>query len=161
MAREESDAMTAVMRFLHFAALAIGVGGLFYNTYVLIPEAIRPSGGDPLRVRAGVLGRFRYFAWASIGLFLLSGLWLIMERASVLFNFRLGYAHAMWTKIILALGLFAHVLILTLRVNPAIAAAIERRDPGLDRLVERSRRLHRTAIILAVLVLALVSWAAA
>lgn len=155
------QAITALMRFLHFAALAIGVGGLFYNTYVLIPEAIRPSGADPLRVRASVLGRFKSFAWTSIGLFLLSGLWLIMIRADILFDFRAGYAHAMWTKIVLALGLFAHILILTLRVNPAIARAAERRDPDLDRLVERSRKLHRTAVTLAVLTLALVAYAAA
>jgi uncharacterized membrane protein len=104
--------MSTFMQWVHVSAAVIGVGGMGFVLFLLLPGA-RPLPEDQRRLLLkNILGRFRWVSWAVILLLLGSGL----------YNVRAYYWEVAWgrawqflaLKIFLAFCVFAAVLLLTL-----------------------------------------------
>lgn len=104
--------MSTFMQWLHLSAAVVGVGGIAFLLFLLLPSArtLSPDQRDALMKK--VLGRFRWVSWSVIFLLLGSGLYNLRE-----FYWELAWGRAwkvLTVKIILALGVFAISLLLTL-----------------------------------------------
>lgn len=104
--------MSTFMQWVHVSAAVVGVGGMAFVLFLLLPGA-RVLAEDQRRLLLrNILGRFRWISWAVILLLLGSGL----------YNVRAFYWEVAWgrawrfltLKIALAFGVFAAVLLITL-----------------------------------------------
>jgi uncharacterized membrane protein len=104
--------MSTFMQWVHVSAAVVGVGGMAFVLFLLLPGA-RPLPAEQRRLLlSNVMGRFRWVSWAVILLLVGSGL----------YNVRAYYWEVAWgrawqflsVKIFLALGVFVIVLLLTL-----------------------------------------------
>ena len=120
--------MSTVMQWIHLAAAVVGVGGIAFLVFLLIPSArvLLPEQRDLLLKK--VLRRFRLVSWTVIVLLTASGLY--NERA---YYWELAWGRAwllLTVKIVLALLVFAVSLSLTLPLN-VLARVRERREQWL------------------------------
>jgi uncharacterized membrane protein len=104
--------MSAFMQWVHVSAAVIGVGGMGFLLFLLLPGT-RVLAEDQRRLLLkNITGRFRWVSWAVILLLIGSGL----------YNVRAFYWEVAWgrawrllaLKIVLAFGVFAAVLLVTL-----------------------------------------------
>jgi uncharacterized membrane protein len=131
--------MSTVMQWIHLSAAVVGVGGVAFMAFLLIPA----SRLLPAETREGFLkriqGRFRWVSWSVI----------LLLTGSGLYNIRAYYWELAWgrmwglltAKIILALLVFALSLALTLPL------------PFLSRFRERREQWLATAFALAMVVI--------
>jgi uncharacterized membrane protein len=120
--------MTTFMQWIHLSAAVIGVGGIGFLLFLLIPSArvLAPEQRDALLKR--IQGRFRWVSWSVI----------VLLAGSGLYNVRAYYWELAWgrawfwltTKIFLALLVFAVSLALTLPL-PFLARFREQRERWL------------------------------
>jgi uncharacterized membrane protein len=103
--------MAAFAQWVHVSSAVIGVGGMGFMLFILLPSVGVLNHGQRDLLLKLVLGRFRWVAWTVILLLLASGL----------YNVRLVWLvpwGLYWTfltiKIVLALSVFAIVLCLTI-----------------------------------------------
>ncbi|MTI81920.1 MAG: hypothetical protein FH758_13800 [Firmicutes bacterium] len=68
-----------LMDFLHSIAVVTWIGGMIFMMLVLTP-AVGGKGVPPQFLRLMGIQRFKYFAWASIGMLLVSGLYKLGPR---------------------------------------------------------------------------------
>jgi uncharacterized membrane protein len=104
--------MPTLVQWIHVTAAVIGVGGIAFLSFVLLPSlrVLAPEERDQM-MRA-VAGRFRWVSWSVIALLIVSGL----------YNVRQYYWEVAWgrswlfltTKIVLAFVVFAISLALSL-----------------------------------------------
>ncbi len=104
--------MPTFVQWVHLSAAVIGVGGIAFLHFVLLPssEILSPEQRD--LIFKVVLGRFRWVSWSVIALLLLSGLYNVRE-----FYWEMAWGRAwlfLTIKITLALAMFAVSLCLTL-----------------------------------------------
>jgi uncharacterized membrane protein len=121
--------MATFMQWIHLGAAVMGVGGIAFLLFLLIPSArvLSPQERDAFLKK--VLGRFRWVAWSVILLLVASGL----------YNVRAYYWELAWgrawlllsIKIFLAFLVFAVSLTLTLPL-PFLARFRERRERWLS-----------------------------
>lgn len=71
--------MTSIMNLLHYVGIVTWIGGMIFMMLVLTP-AVGGKGVPPQFLRLMGLDRFRYFAWGSIVLLLMSGLYRLLPR---------------------------------------------------------------------------------
>jgi uncharacterized membrane protein len=121
--------MTTFMQWIHLSAAVIGVGGIGFLLFLLIPSAqvLMPEQRNALLKE--ILGRFRWVSWSVIVLLIGSGLYNV--RA---YYWELAWGRAwFWLtiKISLALLVFAVSLALTLPF-PFLARFRERRERWLS-----------------------------
>ena len=131
--------MSTVMQWIHLAAAVVGVGGIGFLVFLLIPSTrvLLPEHQDALMKK--VLRRFRLVSWSVIVLLIVSGL----------YNLRAYYWELAWgrawllltMKILLALLVFGVSLSLTLPF------------PLLAKLRKRREQLLITAFALAMVVI--------
>jgi len=131
--------MSTVMQWIHLAAAVVGVGGIGFLVFLLIPSTrvLLPEHRDALMKK--VLRRFRLVSWSVIVLLIVSGL----------YNLRAYYWELAWgrawllltMKIVLALLVFGVSLSLTLPF------------PLFAKLRERRVQLLTTAFALAMVVI--------
>ncbi len=131
--------MTTFMQWIHLSAAVIGVGGIAFLLFLLIPSArvLAPEQHDALLKR--VQGRFRWVSWSVI----------VLLTGSGLYNVRAYYWELAWgrawfwltIKISLALLVFAVSLALTLPL------------PFLARFREQRERWLSVALALAMIVI--------
>ena len=104
--------MSTFMQWVHLSAAVVGVGGMAFLLFLLLPGA-RPLGPDQRgALLKNVMGRFRWVSWSVIVLLVGSGL----------YNVRAYYWEVAWgrawkflsVKILLAILVFAISLLLTL-----------------------------------------------
>lgn len=104
--------MSTFMQWVHVSAAVVGVGGIAFLLFLLLPGS-RPLPPDQRAVLLkSVLGRFRWVSWAVIVLLVGSGL----------YNVRAFYREVAWgrawkfltVKILLAFAVFAISLLLTI-----------------------------------------------
>ena len=120
--------MSTVMQWIHLAAAVVGVGGIAFLVFLLIPSTrlLHPEQRELLMKK--VLRRFRLVSWSVIALLLISGLYNVR---AYYWELAWGRAWAFLTiKIILALLVFAVSLSLTLPL-PIFARFRERREQWL------------------------------
>ncbi len=68
-----------VMRWLHLVGAFTWLGGLIFVNLVLTP-AVQPKGIPPQFIRLMGMERFRYYAWGSIVIVFISGLYAALQR---------------------------------------------------------------------------------
>ena len=104
--------MPTVVQWIHVTAAVIGVGGMAFLLFVLMPAL----GGLDAEPRAAlvkrVMDRFRWVSWSAIFLLLVSGLYSVRQ-----YYWEMAWGKS-WTlltiKIVLALFVFVIALALTL-----------------------------------------------
>lgn len=104
--------MSTLFQWIHVAAAVIGVGGMAFMLFVLLPSSrvLSPDQRDPFL--KAVMGRFRWLSWSVILLLLSSGLYNIHLRA---WEAPWGpYWKWLTVKIVLAFFVFTISLLLTL-----------------------------------------------
>jgi uncharacterized membrane protein len=107
--------MFTFVQWIHVVAAVIGVGGMAFLLFVLLPSArvLGPEQRETLLKVA--LGRFRWVSWSVILVLLVSGLSSIRMRAwEVPWG---SYWKWLTIKIVLALFVFAISLMLTLPLS--------------------------------------------
>ena len=120
--------MSTFMQWIHLAAAVVGVGGIAFLLFLLIPSTrlLHPEQRELLMKK--VLRRFRLVNWSVIALLLVSGLYNVR---AYYWELAWGRAWALLTiKIVLALLVFAVSLSLTLPL-PIFARFRERREQWL------------------------------
>lgn len=121
--------MTALVQWIHILAAVVGVGGIVFVLFVLLPS-LRVLGDEqrPLLLKA-VMGRFRWASWGAMLLLLTSGLYNIHLRA---WEAPWGaYWKVLTLKIVLAFCVFTISLLLTLPI-PALEPFRARRQKWLS-----------------------------
>ena len=134
--------------WVHVASVVVWVGGLAYQTHVLLPAARR---GDP-RPFAEAARRARPVAWIAIGLVVLSGFYNVTQLGSLERVMATGAGLLLAAKfglVIVAVALaaqrdFAHV--------PILAAAVRDGGDAGDSL-RAVGRLDRAVLLLALVVI--------
>lgn len=103
--------MSVIAQWVHIVAAVIGVGGIAFLAFILLPSAgvVSPEQRDLLMKTA--LGRFRWVSWSVILLLIVSGLYNITLVWEVPWG---TYWKFLTLKILLALAVFAISLMLTL-----------------------------------------------
>jgi len=104
--------MSTLVQWMHVTAAVMGVGGMAFLLFVLIPSlgALEPAQRDLLTKQ--VMKRFRWLIWSAIIVLLVSGLYSIREYY---WEVAWGKSWALLTvKIVLALLVFEVALALTL-----------------------------------------------
>ncbi|MGD0006999.1 MAG: CopD family protein [Terriglobia bacterium] len=104
--------MSTLVQWLHVTAVVIGVGGMAFLLFILMPSlgALDPEHRDLLAKQ--VMDRFRWIVWSAIIVLLVSGLYSIRQYY---WEAAWGKSWALLTvKIVLALFVFVISLALTL-----------------------------------------------
>ena len=104
--------MATLVQWIHVTAAVLGVGGMAFLLFILIPAlgALPPEHRDAFAKR--VMKRFRWMIWPAIVVLLLSGLYSIRQYY---WEVAWGKSWALLTvKIVLALFTFLIALALTL-----------------------------------------------
>jgi len=104
--------MSTLVQWLHVTAVVIGVGGMAFLLFILMPSlgALDPEHRDLLAKQ--VMDRFRWIVWSAIIVLLVSGLYSIRQYY---WGAAWGKSWALLTvKIVLALFVFVISLALTL-----------------------------------------------
>jgi uncharacterized membrane protein len=104
--------MATFVQWVHVTAAVIGIGGIGFLLFILMPSAGALSPEERDALASSVLGRFRWVSWSVILLLLASGF----------YNVRQYYWELAWgkswlfltIKIVLAFVVFAIALALTL-----------------------------------------------
>jgi uncharacterized membrane protein len=104
--------MSTLVQWMHVTAAVIGVGGMAFLLFILMPSlgALDPEHRD--RLTKQVMDRFRWIIWSAIIVLLVSGLYSIRQYY---WEMARGKFWALLTvKIVLALFVFVVALALTL-----------------------------------------------
>jgi len=104
--------MTTFVQWVHLMGAVLGVGGLGYLLFILMPALGGLNQDARAALSTTVARRFRWVSWSAIVALLLSGIYNVREYY---WEVAWGRSWALLTvKIILALVLFGIVLTLTL-----------------------------------------------
>lgn len=106
-------------QFLHILGFTVWVGGMFFAYMALRPiAASRLEGENRLRLWEGVLEKFIFWVWLSIGSILFSGLYMMAQIGRPPL-----YVTVMFVTGIAMMGIFAHVFFAPYkRLRKAVAA---------------------------------------
>ena len=66
--------------WLHILAAAVWTGGLIYTAAVVVPFALSHQGEERQRILRGLAGRFRWIAWGSIVVSIVTGIGNLVFR---------------------------------------------------------------------------------
>lgn len=120
--------LDTLMQWLHLGAVIIGVGGVAFARFVLIPAAaaLPPEQRAPFMARIGA--RFNPILWAAIGVILVSGLYNMVSSLQAGVDAR--YQAVLGVKVLLALVLFTVAFLITLPL-PGLAGMQKQRPRWL------------------------------
>lgn len=120
--------LDTLMQWLHLGGVIIGVGGVAFARFVLIPTAaaLPPEQRAPFMARIGA--RFNPILWTAIGVILVSGLYNMLSSLQAGVDAR--YQAVLGLKVLLALVLFAIAFLITLPF-PALAGMQKQRPRWL------------------------------
>lgn len=99
-------AVSVLSRWLHVGTAIVLLGGSVYLRYVLMPAAADLPEAEHQRLQQRLMGRWRKFVMAGIGLLLLSGGYNYLAVAIPTHKGQGGYHAFLGTKILLALVVF-------------------------------------------------------
>lgn len=101
------DALSLIFRWLHIGPAIVLVGGTAFMLFVLLPAAKELSEAEHLKLRAGVLKRWKRFVHGGIALFLISGFYNYIAVQAPLHRGDGVYHMLMGIKMLMAMGVFA------------------------------------------------------
>jgi uncharacterized membrane protein len=131
--------MATLMQWIHVSAAVIGVGGIAFLLFLLIPSARTLSPDQRAALMKSVQGKFRWLSWSVIFLLTASGLYNVRQYY---WELAWGRAWAFLTvKIVLAVAVFAVALLLTVPL------------PVFDKFRARRERWLTVAFALAMIVI--------
>lgn len=107
-------------RWAHVGTAIVLLGGAVFSRFVLLPSAVELSEPEHEKLRAGVLGRWKWFVHIGIALLLASGIYNFVNgfeghKGQKLWHSLIG------TKILLAIGIFYLAEALVGRSSAAVA----------------------------------------
>lgn len=103
------DVINVLSRWIHVGTAIVLLGGLAFQRFVLLPSAAELPDAEHDKLRTAVLGRWKKFVHAGIGLLLLTGFYNYLAAptpANPPVSWKL-YHPLVGTKILVALVLFA------------------------------------------------------
>jgi len=103
------DVINVLSRWIHVGTAIVLLGGLAFQRFVLLPSAAELPEAEHDKLRTAVLGRWKKFVHAGIGLLLLTGFYNYLAAptpANPPVSWKL-YHPLVGTKILVALVLFA------------------------------------------------------
>jgi uncharacterized membrane protein len=103
--------MSVIAQWVHITAAVIGVGGIAFLAFILLPSAGAVTAEQRDALMKAALGRFRWVSWSVILLLIVSGLYNVTLVWEVPWG---TYWKFLTLKILLALAVFAISLMLTL-----------------------------------------------
>ena len=113
--------VASVMAWLHIMAVVLAVGGTVFVVYFVRPQAMAvlepPQAGQ---LMGAIAMRARWMAWAALGVFVVTGLYLAVELRGITTVdalFDTSFGRTLFVKSLLALVLFAGVLAGTLPLS--------------------------------------------
>lgn len=114
------------MRWLHFVAAFTWVGGLIFVNLVLTP-VVQPKGIPPPFVRLMGMERFRWFAWGSIIIIIITGFYNILVVKPIFEGLvSESYRAILITKLLA----FLVMIIVTAATSMYLKAKITKAPPG-------------------------------
>ncbi len=119
-------ALDVIVNWAHMAAGFTWVGGIIFVNIVLTP-AVQPKGLPPEFVRIMGMERFRYVAWASIGVLLTSGVYNVvrgMARAAGPAN------EAFVTAFLIKMAVVAAMIAITVVNSVVLRRRLVNAEPG-------------------------------
>jgi len=126
---------------LHVLAATVWVGGMFFAFVCMRPAAAELEPAARLQLWSGTLTRFFRWVWASAGVLLVTGLWMVL---TVLGGFGAAglHVHLMLALGVLMMLLAAHVYFAPLkRLRHAVAAG---------HWTDAGKRLHQIRLFIAI-----------
>ncbi|HEU5393403.1 MAG TPA: CopD family protein [Candidatus Methylomirabilis sp.] len=120
--------LDTLMQWLHLGGAIVGVGGVAFARFVLIPAAgaLPPEQRGPFMAK--IAARFNPILWTAIGVILMSGLYNMLSSLQAGVDIR--YQAILGLKVLLALVLFTIAFLITLPF-PALAGMQKRRPRWL------------------------------
>jgi len=119
----------ATLKLLHILAIVVWIGGMVFAHFFLRPAAMQLEPPQRIRLMHGALQRFFSAVLVSIGVVLVSGLWMIGRlaketvQAGLSFNMPLDWT-IMATLGIVMMAIFGHIrFALFKRLGKAVAAS--------------------------------------
>lgn len=113
--------MNSLMIFLHLAGAVTWLGGVSFMLFALRPAVVQLAPPQRLPLIADVLRRFFKLVWVSIGILLVTGLWMLLSTGMK--NAPVGW-HLMLGLGLLMFALFGHLYFGPYRrLKRAVAAA--------------------------------------
>jgi uncharacterized membrane protein len=119
----------AILKLLHILAIVVWIGGMVFAHFFLRPAAMQLEPPQRIRLMHGALQRFFSAVLVSIGVVLVSGLWMIGRlaketvQAGLSFNMPLDWT-IMATLGIVMMAIFGHIrFALFKRLGKAVAAS--------------------------------------
>ena len=119
----------AILKLLHILAIVVWIGGMVFAHFFLRPAAMQLEPPQRIRLMHGALQRFFSAVLVSIGVVLVSGLWMIGRlaketvQAGLSFNMPLDWT-IMATLGIVMMAIFGHIrFALFKRLSKAVAAS--------------------------------------
>lgn len=103
--------MSVIFQWVHLTAAVVGVGGIAFLTFILLPSSSVLSAEQREQLLKAALGRFRWVSWSVILLLIVSGLYNVTLVWEVPWG---TYWKFLTLKILLALAVFSISLMLTL-----------------------------------------------
>lgn len=95
--------LDTILRWIHIAAIATGVGGVGFAVLVLFPSMPVITDETMREALAGaVFGRFTRIAWTAMGTILITGILMIANRWPLRLNDR-------YTKVLIAKLIIVHI----------------------------------------------------
>lgn len=119
----------ATLKLLHVLAIVVWIGGMVFSHFFLRPAAVQLEAPVRVRLMHDTLQRFFAAVLVSIGVVLVSGLWMIGRVAKESVQAGLGFAMPLNWTIMAALGIimmliFGHIrFALFKRLSKAVAAS--------------------------------------
>ena len=119
----------AILKLFHILAIVVWIGGMVFAHFFLRPAAMQLEPPQRIRLMHGALQRFFSAVLVSIGVVLVSGLWMIGRlaketvQAGLSFNMPLDWT-IMATLGIVMMAIFGHIrFALFKRLGKAVAAS--------------------------------------
>ena len=107
--------MSTFVQWVHVSAAVLGVGGIAFLVFILLPSMSKLEGEQREALLQAVLGKFRWVSWAVIFLLFVSGLYNVRQYY---WEVPWGRAWLLLTiKIVLAMAVFAIALGLSIPIK--------------------------------------------
>ncbi len=150
-----------VMQWLHLSAAFTWLGGLIFVNFVLTPP-VQPKGIPPQFIRLMGMERFRWWAWGSIAILIVTGSYNTLQRISSFSDLTSNaYGLILLFKIIVVMIMVGvtviNSMVLKKKITQAPAGPGGTPPPELKRLGPVLVILSRLNLVLGLVVLFLVS----
>ncbi len=150
-----------VIFWLHILAAVTWIGGMVFNLLVVRPSMGVVDSPQRLRLADRILRRFIPVVWISVGLLLITGLPMTLQRVvSYKWFFETGYGNILILKLVVVLMMISIVALIRYELLPNFESLIDTQSPELSKVMGRMVSLVKINLTLGVFVLLLAEFLA-